>query len=233
MKYQHIFFDLDRTLWDFEANSSDVLHELYYEFSVGEYCESFDSFFKKYQKINKKYWKDYRNKRVSKEKLSWSRFYDTLIICNIDNEKMAKQMASEYVERSPYKTKLFPKVISTLEKLREDFQLHIITNGFSEVQFIKLKESKLDVFAKSVTISEEAAKPKPHTEFFDLALNKAGAIAENSLVVGDDLETDILGAKNYGIDYVWFNPQKLRHRTVVAQQMQCIDELLDIVYNKH
>lgn len=233
MKYKHIFFDLDRTLWDFEANSSDTLAEIFAEHSLNTKCKSFHDFLESYKELNKQYWIDYRNNRVTKEVLSWKRFYDALLNCGIDNEELAKQIAKDYVGRSPYKTKLFPEVKNTLDKLKNDFQLHIITNGFKEVQFIKLKQSGLDIYPKSITISEDVGKPKPHVEFFEAALNKAGANAHNSLIVGDDLETDILGAKNYGIDYVWFNPENETTETEVALQIQSMNQLINIVYHTH
>jgi putative hydrolase of the HAD superfamily len=231
MKYKHIFFDLDRTLWDFEANSSDTLAEIFAEHSLNLKCKTFEFFLENYKELNKQYWIDYRNNRVSKEVLSWKRFYDALLLCGIDDVALSKQIAKEYVGRSPYKTKLFPEVKNTLEKLKSDFHLHIITNGFKEVQFIKLKQSGLDIYPKSITISEDVGKPKPHIEFFESALKKANANAYNSLIVGDDLETDILGAKNYGIDYVWFNPEKEITKTEIKKQINCIDELIDIVYH--
>jgi putative hydrolase of the HAD superfamily len=233
MKYQHIFFDLDRTLWDFEANSADTLLELYNELEISKSGKLFNDFLLKYNELNKQYWIDYRNNRITKSELTWRRFYDSLLWCSIDNESMAREMAKEYVRRSPYKTKLFPEVINTLERIKNDFQIHIITNGFSEVQFIKLKQSGLDIYLKSITISEEAEKPKPHTEFFDLALKKANALPENCLIVGDDLETDILGAKNYGLDYVWFNPDKEITDTEITNEIHCMNELINIVYNTH
>lgn len=224
-KYQHLFFDLDRTLWDFEANSEDMLKEIFFELSIDSKCKSFDSFHHKYVDINKQYWIDYRNHRITKEVLAWKRFYDTLIWCGIDDEELSKTFADKYVTGSPYKTKLFPNVIETLEKLKDHFQIHIISNGFKEVQFIKLEKSGLDKYTRTVTLSEEAEKPKPHKEFFDLALKKAQAKIENSLIIGDDLETDILGAKNYGLDYIWFNPNKIEPNTEVKQQINNFNQL--------
>lgn len=226
-KYKHLFFDLDRTLWDFEANSHDTLLELYHELAIDLFCKSFDIFHQKYIEINKQYWIDYRNHRISKDDLAWKRFYDALLFCNIDNKELAKQFAHEYVTRSPYKTKLFPKTLETLEKLSENYSIHIISNGFKEVQFIKLKKSGLDKYAQTVTLSEEVGKPKPHKEFFDVALKKAGAQPEESLIIGDDPETDILGAKNYGLDYIWFNPHKIAPDSEIKQQISCLDEIFD------
>ncbi len=228
-KYQHLFFDLDRTLWDFDANSEDMLRELYSSLSIDLFCKSFAIFHQKYVEINTQYWIDYRNHRITKEILAWKRFYDALLWCNIDNEKLAKEMAEKYVTGSPYKTKLFPETIKTLQILKSNFHIHIISNGFKEVQFIKLKQSGLAEFAETVTLSEEAEKPKPHKEFFELALKKANATTENSLITGDDLETDILGAKNYGIDYVWFNPDKKETDTEVKQQISCLDQLPELL----
>lgn len=205
---KHLFFDLDRTLWDFEKNSETALNILFDEFELGKQIRSFRTFHTTYKKINAELWFQYAKGEVTKEDLRTKRFERTLINFNVDNKELAKKMGDGYIEISPYQTNLFPNAIETLDSLkRDDFKLHIITNGFKEVQFIKLENSGLIDFFDVILCSEEVGKTKPNPEVFQFALDKANASKKESLMIGDDYHADIIGAEKFGIQSILFDPE--------------------------
>jgi putative hydrolase of the HAD superfamily len=210
--YKHLFFDLDRTLWDFEANSLITLQEIFDERKLKERgVSSFEDFLTFYKKYNHHLWDLYKLGEIKKDFLSVERFYGTLKNFEISDEELAINIAKDYVTLSPTKTKLFPDTINVLKKLSEKYHLHIITNGFSEVQFIKLKKSNLDIYFKQIITSEMVGVQKPNAKVFEFSLNKAGAKPTDSVMIGDDQAVDIIGAREFGIDQVFvdFNREQL------------------------
>ena len=207
---KHVFFDLDRTLWDFDSNSKSALLLIFKEMDLVDIFKSFDRFYNAYVAQNARLWKLYGDGQLSKEVLRYERFNATLMQFNIDNIDLAKEMGSMYVTISPFQKKLFPGTIACLEELKSiGFQLHIITNGFEEVQYIKLENCGLDVFFDVIVCSEAVGKNKPARAIFQYALKKAGCSAENAIMVGDDFRADISGALNSGMKAIHFDPHGL------------------------
>ena len=136
MKYQHLFFDLDHTLWDFEANSHDTLHEVYHHNRLHEtLTPDFNAFFERYSYHNKRLWDRYHHGFIKQEELRWKRMWHALLEFKLGDEKLSKLMSQQYLEILPTKTKLFPYTIEIIEYLKgKGYQLHLITNGFEEVQ---------------------------------------------------------------------------------------------------
>ena len=210
---KHIFFDLDRTLWDFDENSKAALVLLFDELNLDHHLPSFQRFYTAYTKINAKLWHLYGTGKLEKSVLRVKRFSDTFIQFDFDNIETAELMAKRYVEVSPYQTRLFPNSINVLQELKNSgFELHIITNGFKEVQHIKLKESKLTDFFNVILCSEEVGKNKPAKEVFLEALSRANAKANESIMIGDDYFVDVIGAENCGIKGVLFDPKKIQRQ---------------------
>ncbi len=206
MKYKHIFFDLDRTLWDFEANSEEVLQDMFNKFDITTLaCIDSQEFIDNYREINHGLWAKYRVGEITKEFLSTERFHATMRLFEVDDFEMAKKMGEFYVKESPYKKQLFPGTIELLEKLYNKYELHLITNGFAEVQYIKLEQSNLKKYFKKIIVSEETNWKKPSPEIFHYAMQQAGATKENSIMIGDDLKADIKGASEVGMDQIWVN----------------------------
>ena len=204
--YKHIFFDLDRTLWDFESNSHDALFDIVNKYQLADLVEKFDLFISLYKKHNVRMWKDYRDNKIEKSILRWKRFYLVLLEFNIDDIDLAKKIGEDYVTISPQKKKLYPHVHELLQYLQVNYQMHIITNGFEEVQHVKLERSKLNRYFTNVITSEMVGVQKPANAIFAHALVLAGANKNESIMIGDDIDTDIAGARDYGIDQVYFNP---------------------------
>ena len=229
MKYEHIFFDLDRTLWHFDENSRKVLNDMYIHFNLSDFISGLDEFVEKYQEINEALWSLYRDDKVTKEELRWKRFGDTLDWFNMSNDEMANKMGDYYVYHSPRQTLLFPETINVLNYLSKKYKLHIITNGFEEVQHIKLKESGLSKYFEVVILSEKVGVKKPHPYIFKKAFSESGATAKNSIMIGDDLYADIYGAQRVKMDAIYFNFNKLVHKENVQKEINCLSELFNIL----
>lgn len=228
-KYEHIFFDLDRTLWHFDENSKKVLNDIYVNFQLNESISYVNHFIEKYQEINEGLWVLYRDDKVTKEELRWKRFGDTLTQFNIVDNKLAEKMGDYYVTHSPRQTLLFPHTIEVLDYLSKKYQLHIITNGFEEVQYIKLTESGLMKYFDVIILSEKVGVKKPHPYIFKKAFSESGATAKNAIMVGDDLYADIYGAQRVKMDAIYFNFPKIEHDKYVQQEINCLSELYEIL----
>ena len=207
MKYRHLFFDLDHTLWDFEANCKLTLDTLYHDLDLkSRGVEDFESFYKNYLLHNDKLWERYRNGFIKVEELRWKRMWLALLDYKIGDEALARQMGNIFLDLLPTRNILFPyaKEILTYLSLKK-YSLHLITNGFEKTQQNKLKYSGIDGFFIEMITSEVSNSLKPHKEIFDYALLKTGAERDESIMIGDSEEVDILGAINAGIDQVFVN----------------------------
>mgnify|MGYP000911671207 CR=1 FL=1 len=230
-KYSHLFFDLDHTLWDFEKNSIATLNELFYEVKLDEKgIEDFNDFNKVYHDINDKLWARFRSGALSREDLRWKRMWQTLINYKINDEKLAKQMSERYLEILPTQTHIFPNCIEILDYCQsKNYELHLITNGFELTQKQKLKNSLLDKYFDKIITSEQAMSMKPHKEIFEFAMKETNAFAKQSLMIGDALDIDVLGAQNVGMDQVYFNPNKIEHEGNPTYEIENLIDLYHIV----
>ena len=210
VKYKHLFFDLDHTLWDFEANSRQTLLELYDQLQLKERgVNDFDRFFQYYTLHNDKLWERYRNGFIKVDELRWKRMWLTLLDFKIGDEPLARRMDVLFLDALPSRTILFPHTVEILRYLTDKgYHLHLITNGFEKVQLSKLENSGIDSYFKAVITSEVSNSLKPHKEIFDYAFQKTGADPAESIMLGDSIEADIQGAINAGIDQVYVNHLK-------------------------
>lgn len=216
----HLFFDLDRTLWDFETNSHETLTELFLEFELKERLQTdSETFIENYKRINESLWARYRVGEISKEELRATRWRETFAYFSYENDALGLSIGENYIARCPRKNKVFPGTYEVISALKERHTLHIITNGFQEVQYIKLNEAKLTDYFEVVVVSEELGVKKPDPKVFLHALELAGARAEDSAMIGDDLAVDCLGAIAVGMKGVWFNP----HNEPASDKGACIE----------
>lgn len=207
MKYKHLFFDLDHTLWDFETNSRHTLDELYDSMQLkSKGIVDFDAFHRRYLVHNEQMWDRYRKGFIKVDELRWKRFWLTLLDYKIGDEKLAREMAVHFLDLLPTRTALFPGTTDVLDYLvQKKYDLHLITNGFEKIQHSKLKFSGIDKYFIEVITSEGSNSLKPHKDIFDFAIQKAKADARHSIMIGDDPEVDIKGAMNAGIDQIFVN----------------------------
>jgi putative hydrolase of the HAD superfamily len=228
-KYKHIYFDLDRTLWDFDSNAKETFQDIYEKHELHKIFNNFDNFYHTYVKHNERLWKIYRDGKIKKSVLAFKRFALTLEEFGVKDEGLAKIIGQDYIEISPTKKRLFPGTYETLEYLKNKYNLYIITNGFNEVQFTKLKNSKLDTFFKKIFTSENAGAQKPNAKIFEHALKSVNARKKESVMIGDDIDTDIIGAKKFGLDQVYFNPLGKKHSEDITHEITSLKELQNIL----
>lgn len=225
----HVFFDLDNTLWDFKANSRDTLTELYAYFRLNTIIPNNELFIEIYEGFNAACWAAYQRNEMRKDFLRHQRFFLTLAHFGFKNRTLAKKLGEEYVTRSPLKTKLLPHAMEVVERLHAEFPLHIITNGFQEVQSVKLRESGLAPYFKEIITSEKAGHKKPSPRIFQLALKRSGAAAEQSWMVGDDYQADALGGWQSGLRSIWLEPTAETSSPPEIQKVACLSEVPKII----
>jgi putative hydrolase of the HAD superfamily len=227
VQYKHLFFDLDHTLWDFEANSRQTLEELYHTLRLKEKgVDDLNLFLERYIAHNDKLWERYRNGFIKVDELRWKRMWLTLLDFKIGNEPLARQLGTLFLEALPTRTLLFPYTVEILEYLGgKGYRLHLITNGFEKTQHTKLKTAGLSKYFTEVITSEGSNSLKPHKEIFEYALQRAGAEKEESIMLGDSLEVDIRGAMNAGIDQVYVNHLGLEPAITPTYMVHSLKEL--------
>ena len=205
--YEHIFFDLDRTLWDFAENATLALNDLFVRYRLEEKgVPDFGFFLKVYKNINHRLWKQLRDGEVTKDFLRTARFRESLLYFGVTDKELAEKIGHEYVKEASAKKQLISGAKDILDFLYPKYTLHIISNGFQEAQYRKLENCDISQYFDQVILSEEVGVSKPHKEIFEYALEKANATIERSIMVGDDAESDIKGALNIGMDCIYFNP---------------------------
>lgn len=228
MPYKHLFFDLDHTLWDFHNNQILTLQELFISYDLKRFFKDFDDFFEKYMPINTSLWQEYQYGRIPKKDVKVGRFYQTFFNAGFDDMPVAESFADAFVSGNSLQTGVIPHTMEVLEHLRKKkYHLYIITNGFREAQHTKMKKSGLTPFFERTFISEDVGASKPNRKFFEYAIKSANARKTESLVIGDSLENDIKGARDFGIDQVYFNPGKIPHEEKIYKEITSLKELTE------
>ena len=207
MIYKHLFFDLDHTLWDFEVNAKETLYDIYEVYNLKQKgVNDFNLFFSRYSFHNERLWDRYTKGFIKQEELRWKRMWLSLVDFKIADEVLSKQMAVKFLDELPNKKNLFPYTFEILEYLTaKGYKLHLVTNGFQNIQFGKLQSSNIHKYFGEVITSEASNSLKPNKEIFEYALSKTKAEKQESIMIGDNLEADIKGAMNIGLDTVFVN----------------------------
>ena len=225
--YRHLFFDLDHTLWDFETNAQETLHQLYHDYELARHGTfSFEQFSDRYNEVNHALWRLYQANKVTQKQLREIRFVRTFSKLGVAEADIPTDISARFTDILPRKSAVFPHTHEVLSYLQgKGYVLHLITNGFEDVQHIKLASSRLTDYFQEIITSETSGCLKPDPRMFAHALGRAGATAAESLMIGDNLECDVLGAYNSGIDQVYFNPGKRRHFVQTTYEIASLDEL--------
>jgi putative hydrolase of the HAD superfamily len=211
-KYKVILWDLDGTLWDLHGNTQIALRQLFEKYKSSNFeLATWEQFTSNYEIFNERVWALYREGKIAKEELRTKRFSDLFHSVNAKYSlEFVNQFADEFLYICPRLNSMLPGALDVLQMAQKDFVNVMVTNGFIEVQGIKMESAKIRSFFQHVVYSEEVGVRKPHQAIFDLALQKANANAEEAIMIGDDWEADILGARNAGIDQVFFEATEKR-----------------------
>ena len=229
-KYQHIFFDLDRTLWDFDAAAEVAFERIYEKYNLKSLgIPSAHEFHEVYHPLNEQLWVLYRADKITKDELNRTRFVLPLEHYGIHDTDLADHLSEDYVYWSPRIVRLVPGTMELLEYLKPKYHLHLITNGFQEVQHTKLSGSGLEPYFETLTVSEEVGVKKPNPEIFHYALRKAGAKAEDSLMIGDEMAVDIDGARAAGMDTLLFHPTEDRVEGECTYEVRSLMEIIGLL----
>lgn len=230
MKYRSILFDLDHTLWDYETNSTETLQELFHEHNLREVgVPSVNDFLKTFATVNTHLWTLYDTGQIDRDVIRYERFHKIMLEMGIDNYDLSLMLSDEYVDKSPKKSTLMPNAIETLDYLHPRYPMTIVTNGFDEIQSTKLDSSGITSYFKSIVTSARAGHKKPAKEIFEFAMAESGFESHETLMIGDNLLTDIGGARNASLDTVYYNPNKIPHKEQTRYEIHDLKELRDIL----
>ena len=226
-KYKHIFFDLDNTLWDFDKSSIlafDKIFDLFHLINYG--IPSAKEFHKIYFVYNNQLWEQYRQGKIDKEFLKNERFRLPLKDYGIKDDKLAHDLGESYTELAATTVALVPNTMEILSYLKEkEYKIHLITNGFHEVQSIKMKASGLDKMIDESFVSEVIGFKKPDYRIFHHAINTVGGTIENCVMIGDDLPVDIIPAKEIGMFHIYFNRKQIPHNETLDCEIRDLIEI--------
>lgn len=206
-----LYFDLDHTLWDFEANSALAFESLFKEYAI---ALDLNEFLAVYIPNNNVYWKLYREGKIDKETLRFERLKTVFDRLNYAaSNTLIDDMSDAYIQTLPEYNMLFDGAIEILTALKQHYALHVITNGFQDVQYFKMRNSGLLPFFDTVTDSSSVGVKKPDPKIFEHALKVGGVFPHESIMIGDNLEADIEGALATGMHAVHFMPLEKKHPT--------------------
>ncbi|WP_299254047.1 YjjG family noncanonical pyrimidine nucleotidase [uncultured Lacinutrix sp.] len=221
-KITDVFFDLDHTLWDFDKNSALTFEIIFEKNNV---VVDLDRFSEVYQPINLKYWKLFTNEKVSKSNLRYGRLKDSFDALEmVVQDDVIHQLSIDYIDYLTTYNHVFDGTIEILDYLKSKYKLHIITNGFEEVQQVKLEKSKIAHYFNTVTSSETVGVKKPNPKVFNHALKMANISKESGIMIGDNYEADILGALNIGLDAICYN----YHNVDLENEIKEVNHLLEL-----
>jgi putative hydrolase of the HAD superfamily len=218
-----IFFDLDHTLWDFDKNSHLAFDKI---FKQSHPTIDINQFISVYAPINQACWKLYQVDKITHEELRYRRLKQSFDALNYAiSDEQIDRIAIDYITFLPDNNQLFDGAIEVLDYLYSKYNLHIITNGFAEVQKRKMKYSGLDSYFKTVTNSEMAGVKKPHKNIFEFALSLANVKKENAIMIGDCIDADVRGAMQFGMKAILFDEKGIHD---IDEEITVIKHLLEL-----
>ncbi len=228
--YSAVFFDLDHTLWDYDKNSRETLEDLYSFHRMDRPGGAgFEQFHDAFQNVNLQLWDQYDRGLIDRHVIRHERFQLVLDEMEMVDEALAHNLSEDYLTISPTKKNLINHAIEILDYLMHRYPIFLVTNGFEETQSTKVQSGGIGKYFKEVITSERAGYKKPSKEIFEYALQQSGYSNQETIMVGDNLLTDIAGAANAGIDSVLFNPKKIIHTSDVTHEIHDLLELKEIL----
>ncbi|TAH24839.1 MAG: noncanonical pyrimidine nucleotidase, YjjG family [Cytophagales bacterium] len=228
--YKHIIFDLDHTLWDFDSNCKLALEQLYLKYEFDKINSlTIEEFLKKYIEVNTRLWDQHHRGLESKETIRNKRFIYTFEELGLSLELIPENLNADFMKLCPTMGQLIPGAMELLNYLKPKYQLHILSNGFLESQYVKMKYAHIDYFFTEVVLAEACGYAKPQKEIFEYTLTKIGGSTEDSIMVGDDLMVDILGAKNAGLNQIYYNRYNQPHKEEIFYETNDLSTLKDLL----
>ncbi len=229
-KYKHLFFDLDHTLWDFDNNTAEAIEEIYTIFNISQWSFfTFNDFINVFNEVNNILWDKFNHGKIDRMELRQHRFPMILTRLGVDERVIPTGIGEKYLELSPKKSKVLPFTHEILEYLKPNYQLHIISNGFDDVQHSKLEAAKIHHYFDKIVTSDSSNFRKPQKEIFEFAMEVAGATRANAIMIGDNVDTDITGAQNAKMDHIFFNPNKITHTLNVTHEIESLQQIMNIL----
>ena len=229
-EYRTVLFDLDHTLWDYDTNSRETLQEMFGDFGLTQTLKTgFESFHLTFEEINTDLWTRYDQGLIPREIIRKDRFRNIIGRFGVDDPELSEKLSDAYVERSPKRSGLIDGAMDILHYLQPRYDLFIVTNGFEEVQLTKVHSSGIGGFFREIIISDRVGHKKPSPLIFDHVLAKYGYDRGDAVMIGDNLLTDIAGARNAGIDTVFFNPKEAPHGSAVTHEIRHLRQLQGIL----
>jgi putative hydrolase of the HAD superfamily len=228
--YQHLFFDLDHTLWDYDRNVTESLSELYRIYGLKDLgIPTFEKFFEAFHHINFQLWDWYNVGKIDKNDLRMTRFPRIFTHAGGQADAIPAEFEEDFMHRTSSKPHVFPYSKEILTYLRKRYKIHVITNGFNESQAKKIQSSGLDGFFDLIVTSETTGHKKPDPRIFYYAIEQLATSADHCLMIGDNPDSDILGAQRAGIDQVFFNPERKVINLIPTYTISHLRELEDLL----
>lgn len=207
-RYRNLFIDLDDTIYDFSAASRESFHETYDLLHYERYFDSFEQYMQIYEPYNLELWRIYGEGKITKAELNRRRYLHPLETVGVNDPQLAETFCHEALGRIPTKNKLVDGAIELLEYLKPKYRMHILSNGFKELQSHKMRTSGILHYFDSLILSEDIGINKPRRELFEYALQKSGSQVSDSIMIGDMFDTDIAGAAGIGMEQIYYNPKE-------------------------
>lgn len=206
-KYSTVFIDWDDTLWDFKHNAFVALKEVFVKYRLSSYFPDFDAFYALYEPYNKQLWKEYAAGKIDKDTLQRERFLYPFRQRGVHDEVLAKNLGNDFLETTIKQTGLVADARELMNYLHTaGYQIVVLSNGFSEVQYRKINASGLAPYIDHIVLSEDVGVQKPDPKIYSYAMQLADVTKEQIVMIGDNVETDIKGAYDFGLDTILFDP---------------------------
>ena len=227
VRYESIFIDLDDTIWDFRTNSKVALHKVYDIHNLSQFYNTFEEYYSVYSEKNTELWNMYHHGRISKEDLMNERFRYPLQRLGVHDNGLAKTLDKDYLSILSTQKNVVPGTWELLDYLSNKYSLAILSNGFEEVQYKKMRSSGIDHYFQEVILSDKVGVNKPHPDIFKYALNKMDTKPDRALMIGDNYDADILGAAKCGIAQIYYNP--LKKEITESKPTHQVESLVEII----
>ncbi|MCE5206107.1 MAG: YjjG family noncanonical pyrimidine nucleotidase [Porphyromonadaceae bacterium] len=230
MAYRNLFIDLDDTLWDIHLNGRECLEEIYHEYGYAKYYPTFSDYYEVYMPSNLRLWAMYRQGEIRKEELVVERFLAPVRTFGIDDPEYGRKLNNDFLNRTTLKTRLIEGTLELLDYLKPRYRMHILSNGFREVQYKKIENSGLKPYFDKIILSEDAGANKPHPDMFTYALKNTNSRRDQTIMIGDSWDADMVGAYQSHIAQIWFNPAaELPDGFEPTYTVQTLAEIKDIL----